>query len=625
MTDRLQSGARRWTSRMLLAAAIGACVGSARAEVGLEGAEYALVGRPAGDQTHPAIAFGASRGFVVWQDNATDGDALGISARRLDLNGAAVGDAFRVNSDAAGDQENARVTLLADGSAVFVWQSGVRGSQAILARVLGADGIFKGESVTLSAEGSDNRSASVASLSDGSAVIVWASTSADGDRLGVVAQKLSASGVPVGERVTVNQYANDNQRHPSVAALPDGGYAVVWISEQQTGLNRTDVYLRRFGSDGAAIEDEARVNPGTRPCMGTSVVSVGGGALAIAWSEVEVSSGQPVWGVRGVWLDAAGNRGSVVPISGTQAGSHTQVQLAVSGDRILATWVGSKLDNYGLGVGGRLLTLDGTPVGPVQTLNSVGVQDQENPTVAGQGNGKFLAAWTTWAGLKTGMNLAAQRLAPQASALVALEAPVVSGLSSWQIKAAWAPVTGLPVDHYEVFFDGASVGQSVTDSFWSSPDVLPGTTHSVQVTYVLTDGRRAPLSTSAQGRSWGKDLSGDGLPDDWQSQFFGATPTAWPAPGVDSDGDGVSNRDEFLSGTNPKDGADALKVAVRPTTQGLELAWSSHAGGVYQLQSSSDLSDWSNVGGYRFATANRDSVILQGAPAQGYFRVNRIR
>src|SRR4051794_6692919 len=37
-----------------------------------------------GDQVLPAVAIGASGGFVVWQDNASDLAGLGVSARRLD-------------------------------------------------------------------------------------------------------------------------------------------------------------------------------------------------------------------------------------------------------------------------------------------------------------------------------------------------------------------------------------------------------------------------------------------------------------------------------------------------------------------------------------------------------------
>ncbi|KAB2665572.1 MAG: hypothetical protein DVB31_09130 [Verrucomicrobia bacterium] len=625
MTDRLKSTGRHWGSRVVLAAVVGACAGSARAEVAPEGANYPIVGTPAGDQTNPGAAFGASRGFLVWQDNATDGDGLGISARRLDSSGNPVGDAFRVNQTAAGDQENPKVTVLPDGSTVFVWQSGERGSQKVFARILGANGIFKTGDIELNAEGSDNRNPVIVALTDGSAAIAWASSAADGNQLGIHALRLGADGQKVGDLVAVNQFAAYNQRQPAIASLPAGGFAVAWISEQQTGQNRTDVYLRRFSNAGIALGDEARVNAGEQPCAGTSLVALADGALAVAWSQLDLSGAKANWTVAGRWLDSQGTAGAVVPLSADLAGANTQPQLAVSGDRILATWLGSGVHSKRIGVGARLVDLAGNAVGPVMTLDVAGNGDQVSPAVASRGGGKFVTLWSNWSGLAAGMDLVAQRFAPEAAPLAALDAPVVQGLSSWQIKAAWAPAVGLALKQYEVYFDGSATPEVTTDSFWASPDVLPGSTHSVQVAYVLVDGRRSPLSAAAQGKSWGKDSNGDGLPDDWQATYFGPNSAQWPAPGADSDGDGVSNRDEFFSGTSPVEKADVLKVSVGVTGQGYLLNWSSHAGGVYQLQSSTDLANWSNVGGYRFATSGGDSVIVNSVPANSYFRVNRIR
>ena len=625
MTDRLNSRVRRLAGQLMLSTLACASVGTARAEVGLDGVEYSLAGRPAGDQTHPAAAFGPSRGYLVWQDNATDGDGLGISARRLDLNGSTVGAAFRVNEGGAGDQEAAKLAVLSNGSTLFVWQSGVRGDRSVYARVLGAAGVFLSGDLLLSPAGTDNRNPAVTALTDGSAAVTWASTGADGQLLGIFAQRLSADGGKLGDPIVVNQFAQFNQRHPAVAPLPAGGFAVAWISEQQTGENRADVYIRRFGPDGIAQGNEARVNSKTLACATPAVAAVGGGSLAVAWSELDLSGTELAWSVQGRWLDAAGTGGPILSVSDTLLGAQVQPSLAVSGDQVLAVWMGTGLDQGGSGVGGRLFSRSGSPVGGVLTLDSAGRGDQITPAVAAQGEGGFLAIWSTWNGLDTGMDLAAQRLAQQTAALSALAAPVVEGFSSWQVRASWAPLTGLAVKQYEVYFDGSSTPDVTIDTFWSSPDVLPGTTHSVQIAYVLADGRRSPLSAVAQGRSWGKDLNGDGLPDDWQALYFGPNPAAWPAPSADSDGDGVSNRDEFLSGTNPTDALDRLKVQVQPTGQGLLLTWSSHAGGIYQLQSSTDLKSWTNSGGYRFAASTTDSVIVRDLPSSAYFRVNRIR
>jgi hypothetical protein len=89
------------------------------------GTEYEVVGSLPGDQVFPDAAVTPSGGFVVWQDNATDGSGWGVSARRVDSTLSGTLGTFRVNVQGTNDQENARVALLKNGGAVFAWQGGV--------------------------------------------------------------------------------------------------------------------------------------------------------------------------------------------------------------------------------------------------------------------------------------------------------------------------------------------------------------------------------------------------------------------------------------------------------------------------------------------------------------------
>ena len=100
------------------------------------GTEYAIVGSLPGDQVWPDMAVTANGGFVVWQDNSTDGSGWGVSARRLDSTLSGTLSTFRVNVQGTNDQENPRVAMLKNNGAVFVWQGGVEGYQHIYARFL---------------------------------------------------------------------------------------------------------------------------------------------------------------------------------------------------------------------------------------------------------------------------------------------------------------------------------------------------------------------------------------------------------------------------------------------------------------------------------------------------------
>ena len=73
----------------------------------------------------------------------------------------------------------------------------------------------------------------------------------------------------------------------------------------------------------------------------------------------------------------------------------------------------------------------------------------------------------------------------------------------------------------------------------------------------------------------------------WAAEQFTATELADPAISgreADPDGDGLTNWQEFLAGTDPGDADSVLKVTgVRPVADGVELSWSSVAGRTYKI------------------------------------------
>jgi hypothetical protein len=101
-------------------------------------------------------------------------------------------------------------------------------------------------------------------------------------------------------------------------------------------------------------------------------------------------------------------------------------------------------------------------------------------------------------------------------------------------------------------------------------------------------------------------------------------PAGWPEVNSDSDGDGASNKSEFLAGTDPLDAASVLRTRLVPTAQGFFLHWNTEPGKIYQVYRSTDFAQWNEVGGPRFAPGEVDSLNVGGGGA-GLFRVVLLR
>jgi hypothetical protein len=194
------------------------------------------------------------------------------------------------------------------------------------------------------------------------------------------------------------------------------------------------------------------------------------------------------------------------------------------------------------------------------------------------------------------------------------------------LGVAWSPVQGLSVSNYEVYADGSvTPTATLTANYWTAGNLAPASTHSYRLAYVLADGRRSPLSAATTNTTYGAGATWGGIPQEWMASYFGSDIFSWPSPYLDSDGDGASNRDEFLAGTNPTNAASVLRARLQSTSQGLFLDWPTEVGLVYQVQSASKASGpWSNLGELRFANGTSDSLYI-GNGSSGFYRIVRLR
>ena len=617
-----------------------------------QGSEYPITGSLPGDQVFPQVKLNNSGGFVVWQDNATDGDGLGISAQRIDVSLSGTLAPFRVNEQAADDQENPQVALLNNGSAVFVWQGGKYGFQHIYARFLNKDGTFAtGDVLVNSYMNSQQINPVVAALSDGSAVIAWSSYEQDGSLQGIFSQRFLASGEKLGNEFKVNQTTRLNQRSPSVTALVNGNFVIAWVSEKlravvnnrdESGRNSdrggggemydVDVYARLFDAGGAPLSNELKLNSHSNVCAHPSASGGADGGFAVAWNErvgrivVDGAVRTNGWDIAARCFDASGvPQGAEQTVNVETYGDQFSPKISSLGTDYFLVWTSLGQDGSREGVYGRYLAAPGSFNGDEFRVNTTTISQQFQPAVASDGDRRFLVIWSSFVGGLGSFDLFSQRYAISAQALEAPAAPYVSALSQSRLSVTWPRLAGYDVESYQLAIDGNSTPVSVSKNMFSLMQLGAGSSHTFRLAYKLIDGRVSPFSPVATGTTWGDDGNFDGLPDDWQVLYWGSDSSKWPAASLDSDDDGASNLQEFLADTNPIDAKSVLLTRITTSIQGQRLEWNTKAGLIFQVQTSADFKTWNDVGSPRFAAGDTDSIPVSGNTQASFYRVIRMR
>src|SRR5207249_2035371 len=119
-----------------------------------------------------------------------------------------------------------------------------------------------------------------------------------------------------------------------------------------------------------------------------------------------------------------------------------------------------------------------------------------------------------------------------------------------------------------------------------------------------------------------------GLPDEWELAN-GLSPANAADAGLDSDGDGLTNLQEYLSGTDPNDAGSRLRIEATDWSAGrpFSLRFTAHSNNTYSVQSCPSLNGtpWSAVVDVPAASSNRTVVITDLAnPPAGGLRLYRL-
>lgn len=161
-----------------------------------------------------------------------------------------------------------------------------------------------------------------------------------------------------------------------------------------------------------------------------------------------------------------------------------------------------------------------------------------------------------------------------------------------------------------------------TNSLYTIPSVklTDAGTYSVVLTNLAG---AAPLSSNALLQVF-KDVDGDRVGDSWET-LFGLDP-ADPADGdLDPDGDGLSNREEFLAGTDPTNALSCLRIDTFSLSNAVVLTFQARSNRTYTVQYTDGLTNtgWQWLQDVFLRTTNRTEIVTDPSPpaAQRLYRL----
>ena len=263
------------------------------------GAEFQINTTTAGYKQYPAVTGLVDGGFVTtWQSNGQDGDYWGVYGQRFTQDSLRLSSEFQVNTTTAGGQHDSSVTSLSDGGFVVTWTAFIiDGNSSIYGQRYAADGSTVDTEFPVQTDTqTTGYQSAVAGLEDGGFVVTWMKqlelTYSDpgiDDNWDIYGRRFGEDGTALDAAFRINSSDPYTQEYPDIAALPDGGFVVVWQSFGQDE-SAQGIYGQVFSEFGDPVGTEFRVNTTTDSAQQRpSVAALADGGFVVTWESFEPS------------------------------------------------------------------------------------------------------------------------------------------------------------------------------------------------------------------------------------------------------------------------------------------------------------------------------------------------
>jgi Ca2+-binding RTX toxin-like protein len=329
--------------------------------------------------------------LVTWYGEGTGDGPFGIFQQRYAANGTAVGSETLINSYTTDGQYAASTVALSGGGWVVTWQGeGSTDTSGVFQQRYAANGDAIGSETLVDSYTTNGQSGpKTAALSDGGWVVTWQGEGT-GDSFGIFQQRYAANGQTVGSETLVNSHTTNDQNYPSITALNDGGWLVIWYGDG-TG-DSSGVFQQRYAANGQAVGSETLVNSYTTNAQYyPTTANLADGGWVVTWEGEGTADDIGIFQQR-------------YTRDGDAAGSETQVNSYATGVQAFPTitaladggwvviWHGGGMGDSS-GVFQQRYAANGDAVGSETLVNSHTTGSQANPTIAAFADGGWVVTW----------------------------------------------------------------------------------------------------------------------------------------------------------------------------------------------------------------------------------------
>jgi Ca2+-binding RTX toxin-like protein len=241
-----------------------------------------------------------------------------------------------VNSTSAGDQHGSETVALEGGGFVTLFNDMSSGANQLHYRVFDSKGVALGPDALVFESFPTTGMGGVTALKDGGFVVTFEPNTAAGDNGDVDFARFDAKGVLTGAWAVDDLPQNDTTV-PSISALANGGYVIVW-SEFVLGQGWS-THVRKYGDDNAAVTDDILVDDtGGGEGHNPQVIGLKDGGFAVAYLNHDGVSNIFDLNMR-IYNEDGTARTAAFKINQVTAGAQTNPSLALLDNGFIAvTW-----------------------------------------------------------------------------------------------------------------------------------------------------------------------------------------------------------------------------------------------------------------------------------------------